>query len=410
MQTPPVTERCTSSDHPIRVATTRDRDQIIELSVDAHGGPERWGITALLDAEEVGCDRFVVATCGDRVVSTMGLLERELVVREGDDEVRLPCGQPEYVATEPDHRRLGLVRRQMDELHRWSAERGDLVQIIVGIPYFYRRLGYEQALAMPLVDVRPDLRTPKGALARPATIDDLAAVMALDAAQDRASDVAAPLTEVAWRRYIIGGAGCGYRVIVVERSGEVAAVGLFADWGEPVVYVGQVAGRDPKAVSDLVGACNEAAAPRRTRFVSRPGAPAAALAGVGTPAGPYSVYARVTDRLALLDALRPVLDARLATSGWAQWSGRTVLSVFEEGLAIEVQSGRVAGIERVAGHHDPSDDGQRACPPDAFVTLILGRHGAAGLEDRLDDVSLGAHRDLMGTLFPMQRHHVGTLI
>ena len=55
-------------------------------------------------------------------------------------------GRPELVGTHPDYRHRGLVRAQFEMIHQWSAERGHKLQAITGIPYFYRKFGYEMAL------------------------------------------------------------------------------------------------------------------------------------------------------------------------------------------------------------------------------------------------------------------------
>ena len=55
-------------------------------------------------------------------------------------------GRLEFVATEPDYRRRGLVRKQFDVIHAVSAQRGELMQGITGIPWYYRLFGYEMAL------------------------------------------------------------------------------------------------------------------------------------------------------------------------------------------------------------------------------------------------------------------------
>ena len=55
-------------------------------------------------------------------------------------------GRSELVGTLPEFRKRGLVRMQYEEIHKWSAERGQMVQAITGIPYFYRKFGYEMAL------------------------------------------------------------------------------------------------------------------------------------------------------------------------------------------------------------------------------------------------------------------------
>ena len=57
-------------------------------------------------------------------------------------------GRVELVGTLPEYRRRGLIRRQMEEVHRWSAALGHPVQIITGIANFYRQFGYEQGLPM----------------------------------------------------------------------------------------------------------------------------------------------------------------------------------------------------------------------------------------------------------------------
>ncbi|MFN2250283.1 MAG: GNAT family N-acetyltransferase [Anaerolineae bacterium] len=62
------------------------------------------------------------------------------------DGVPLPAGRPELVATAPEFRRRGLVREQMEVVHEWSRDRGQLMQVIIGIPWFYRQFGYEMAL------------------------------------------------------------------------------------------------------------------------------------------------------------------------------------------------------------------------------------------------------------------------
>jgi GNAT superfamily N-acetyltransferase len=60
--------------------------------------------------------------------------------------VAIPVGRPELVASHPDYRRRGLVRRIFELLHARSAARGDLALGITGICYFYRQFGYEYAL------------------------------------------------------------------------------------------------------------------------------------------------------------------------------------------------------------------------------------------------------------------------
>ncbi|KAF9982870.1 hypothetical protein BGZ65_002418, partial [Modicella reniformis] len=62
--------------------------------------------------------------------------------------VDLFFGKPELVASDPEYRNRGLIRRLILEMiHPESEARGDALQFIPGIPHFYRQFGYEYALS-----------------------------------------------------------------------------------------------------------------------------------------------------------------------------------------------------------------------------------------------------------------------
>ncbi|KAF9584905.1 hypothetical protein BGW38_004748 [Lunasporangiospora selenospora] len=62
-------------------------------------------------------------------------------------KTHLQYGKLELIGTLPDFRGRSLVSRLIFEmLHPASEARGDLIQMIPGVPYFYRRFGYEYAL------------------------------------------------------------------------------------------------------------------------------------------------------------------------------------------------------------------------------------------------------------------------
>ena len=77
---------------------------------------------------------IVEETGTGRIVSAMNLISQTWAY-EG---IPFGVGRPELVGTLPEYRKRGLVRLQFEEIHQWSAERGELVQAITGIPYYYR--------------------------------------------------------------------------------------------------------------------------------------------------------------------------------------------------------------------------------------------------------------------------------
>ena len=80
----------------------------------------------------------------ERIVSSLNLIPQTWSY----GGVPFGVGRVELVGTLPEYRRRGLMRRQMDEVHRWCADLGHPVQIITGIANFYRQFGYEQGLSM----------------------------------------------------------------------------------------------------------------------------------------------------------------------------------------------------------------------------------------------------------------------
>ncbi len=79
-----------------------------------------------------------------QIVSTLVLISQTWSYAGIDFKV----GCPELVGTDPAYRERGLVRAQFETIHEWSADRGELMQGITGIPYYYRQFGYEMGLEL----------------------------------------------------------------------------------------------------------------------------------------------------------------------------------------------------------------------------------------------------------------------
>jgi len=190
----------------LRTARPHDLDQIAEL-LAARGEPDDAVDHRLVVLDpDLGWESCAVVVDGDRVVSTATLLDETL--RVGD--VVLPAGQVELVATDVAYEGRGLVRELMAWAHQRSAQRGQLLQVMIGIPYFYRRFGYEYAidipparLLLPSGDAPAPSPLPGSASAavtlRAARPDDVAALAALQDAAQADVDLAMPHPAARWR-------------------------------------------------------------------------------------------------------------------------------------------------------------------------------------------------------------------
>jgi predicted N-acetyltransferase YhbS len=393
----------------VRRARPADVEQIVALQVDRNGAEWEGMVRSLLDDPDVGPDRFTVAVDGGRVVSSLCLLSAAL--RVGGVDVAV--GQPEFVATRTDHERRGLVRAQMDLVHRWSAERGDLAQIIAGIPYFYRRFGYEYAIEMPrlrLVDPAVELAMPAGWSVREAVPGDAATVLALQARALAGVDLAGVQDEAWWRWRV--GVDHPVRLSLAECDGRVGAVAWIGP-GHPAVdgTATAVAGIAHDRLDGLSALLARAAGAGRPVVVEERGthtAPVEPLS-VRLPTH-YGLYVRVPDVVALLDRLRPELSARLAASARAGSSGRLVVSTYVSSFVVAYEAGEVVAVTARTPDEAAAERPAAGVPPDLVATLVFGRYGAAGLAERHDDVRLERAADLMATLFPRLRSDVALVL
>ena len=110
-----------------------------------HPGIAAWVDGLLAGHPSVAPDDFLVAeelATGRPVASLVGLRQDWSLAG-----VRLPVVQVELVGTAPEHRGNRLTDRLLAALHERCAADGVAVQVIEGIPHFYRRFGYHYALA-----------------------------------------------------------------------------------------------------------------------------------------------------------------------------------------------------------------------------------------------------------------------
>ena len=82
----------------------------------------------------------------NKIVSSMWFQSQTWSYRD----ISFQVGEAFQVSTDPKHRRRGLVRNQFDIFHAWSAVQGDLVQVVSGIPWFFRQFGYEMAMNLDI--------------------------------------------------------------------------------------------------------------------------------------------------------------------------------------------------------------------------------------------------------------------
>ncbi|MGH7391199.1 MAG: GNAT family N-acetyltransferase [Candidatus Rokuibacteriota bacterium] len=373
-------------------------------------------------------------------VRTGAIVSSALLLRQrwAYESVPITVGQPELIGTHRGYRGRGLVRRQLDVLHRWSAERGDDATVISGIPGFYRQFGYELALelgagrlyfpaTMPGLD-------PAAAAAfrlRPAAEADLTFIAETARHGHGRYLVTLSATATDWRWWLSGqSAAHPHRsVFVVIETLDGRRLGFLGHrsrlWGSglPVVTYELAPGVSWRAVWVSVLAYLQATG---ETYAARDGEKVFGSIGfwLGSEHPVYRIfrfpqtmpgfawYVRVADLTALLRKISPALERRLAGSPLVSHDGELRLGFYTDGVRLGFERGRLVGVERWQPPLDVVGEEQMmptAAPrPHAmfpgltFLELLFGFRSVDELRHAFPDVVLRTSeaRALLETLFP----------
>ena len=385
----------------IRPVHDVDIPGVIALITDRIG--EEDAPEAELVLRDPGFDRrrWSVAVDGERVVSTMASFPIDVSLGV------TPIGGSmiEFVATDRGYEGRGLVRRQFDYHHADLEQRGDLFQLIVGITYFYRRLGYEYALPVTgWREVAPAAvpAAPDGWTVDVAGEQDLAAVLELQRTARAGVAFAASLSADLWRWILRSPV---YTTLLARRKGEVeACCRVYLDDGSP--YLMDTVASDLSGLAALLAAVAGGSPGKPITALDRPSLDSS-WAGIGeaSPSGD-AYYARIGDPVAFLNAVRPELSRRLGASPLADAAGDGFISLYSSSIRFSYAAGEVGKFVAGPREQAPIGKGGSGVPPDLIASLLVGPLGFAGLADRHPDVNGGKQAELMAALFPPQRADV----
>ncbi|GAB3930203.1 hypothetical protein GCM10029976_031440 [Kribbella albertanoniae] len=359
-----------------------------------HPGIAAWVEGLLVGHPSVVPADFLVAeesATGRPVASLVGLRQSWSLAG-----LRLPVAQIELVGTAPEHRGNRLTERLFAALHEQHAADGVPVQIIEGIPYFYRRLGYDYALANDGAAVAPAaappaIESPDDLTVRPATVDDSDALAAIDQRVADSAALTCPRGAPLWRHEIAGrsSADLGRRVVAVlahgtDVRGYVVYGARLSGAGELMVFAAACSQADwPRAAAPVqahltrVGWQYQASAEQPftgIRPILTPDHPLVRLGPPGVPRRARGWYVRTGDPVDLLARLQPVLRARWRAADLRWPESTMVIDLYGRAARLEFTNGELTAVTATRGAISPATDPDThaAIPPSALLQLALG--------------------------------------
>ncbi|MDJ0664315.1 MAG: GNAT family N-acetyltransferase [Acidimicrobiia bacterium] len=379
----------------VRHVTDADIPGVVALVADRIGEEDAPEAQLVLEDAEYDRRRWTVAVDGDRVVSTMGTYP--MCARLGDLE--LPAALVEFVATATDYEGRGLVRRQFDYHHTDLLQRDELLEVMVGITYFYRRLGYEYALPVapwqeiPSGDV-PDV--PEGWTVRVAGETDRQTIRDLQRPIQNSTDLSIGLSDQMWSFLLRSPV---YDTLLAEHRGVPQACGrIYLHEDDP--YVMDLAGGSRDGLLAILAGVGSRNPGRNLTVLTRPEAsPNLDDLGSLSETG-EAYYARIGDPLRWLNAIRPVLSSRLSASSLAGEKGEGMISLYASSIRFPYANGEVGEFTRGPREQAPISKGGSGVPPDLMTSLLAGPLGFVGLAERHPDMNGGSQQELMSVLFP----------
>lgn len=427
----------------LRWATTDDADALADFNLRIHSDnpdePEMflsyWTHDLMRgDHPTTQASDFTVVVDeneGGKIVSSMNLISQTWLY----DGIQFGVGRPELVGTDANYRRRSLIRKQFEAIHAKSAARGEIVQAITGIPWYYRMFGYEMAADLGGGRTfnwhrRGNDKTVETEMyqIRAATPDDIPHLDTLYEAHNKGSLLSRLRDSTLWAYELSGPhADSPYarQLYMIETAvPDNAAAGP----SEPVAYVeyrawgnrflirelGVMPGHSWRPVCLFLTRHLKQKAERLNPDRDKKLEYIAFNLGTGHPAytalgdqldqqlNPYAWYLRVPDLPGFLGHIGPVLERRLADSVLVGHTGALRLNLYLSHIALEFKQGKLTA----AAPYQPKnwEDGDALFPDLTFLQLLFGRRSYDALDQAYADCyALNPEAAvLLKILFPQQ--------
>lgn len=420
----------------LRIATAADTEGLAELNFNAHDdNPKRlprvatWTRDLMSDRHPVvGPHDWVVVedTNTGKIVSTTMLISQTW--RYGG--VSILVGRPELVATDPAYRRRGLVKAIFDVIHEMSAARGEIMQVITGIPWFYRQFGYDMALDLDGGRAIYEMHIPKlkdgesePYPLRPATVADLPFMADLYDRKVRDASIFGVERSAAQWIYNMSGvsmesARYTLHYIIENRAGQPMGYARIGGtlWG-PLVGLGELALVDGLGELEVAPSLmRQTLAIGKAEYAVREHPSEQSPYGIIFDFGrehplytawghellrkydPYAFYVRIPDLIGFLQHVQPALEANLADSPAAGYTGELRVNLYRRGVKFAFTQGK---LQIEPWMPDQPGDGEAHFPDLTFFQMICGRRTAEELNAAFPDAwSNGVAKVLLNAMFP----------
>jgi len=397
----------------LRTATMEDLPAIIEHNLIVHDE----GVVGLTEsiyrrmADFKLEDSFIVVDSNSRkVVSHIMLLPVTWVI----DGAEIPAAQMEMVGTRKEYRNRGLIQKLNEAYEERALQRGVLIWVIAGIPYFYKMFGYKYAASLGGGLIVPSELIPKlkDGESEPVSVvrvnkKSLAQFLRFREKHAPKHTFYRKLRSIEYNYldYADVSLTCyAYNFFTVREAG--AIVGSFSlRCDEGVLNLAELCLENPQHTASVLRHV-EAMATKLGGVCIRvvpPGQEAVreiviAIARNHFPRA-YAWYVKIPSVASFLETIGSVLTMRLKGTEYDNFTGNLIISSYRELYTLQFENGAfqkvTQGKDAGTAHYDA------AFSPDALTRLIMGYETLDELQLHEPDVSCRASmKPIVRLLFP----------
>jgi hypothetical protein len=241
------------------------------------------------------------------------------------------------------------------------------MQVMIGIPNFYRQFGYAYSIPMhPWASVAPDVTMPEGYTVSTATVDDIPMCRSLQDAAQKNFTVAMPHSDDCWQ-WILSHASSTQAYVQDNAGTPVALARVFADDG--YVDMGEITALNSDATAALLAhALSLTSTEGAARVSVRPHVPGLAERTQNVER-PEWYYVRIEEPAALFTTISPELLRRLTESDTAP--GEALISFWGSHLRLKWDADQLE-VEAGGPMQSPVSSGGSGLPLDALGSMVFG--------------------------------------
>ena len=355
-------------------------------------------------------DHFVIKHRG-MIVASLNLIPQQWSL----GGVTLKVAEMGCVATLPEHRHRGLIRRLIEEYYRHVADQGYDLSVIEGIPYFYRQFGYEYVLPL---DYEAKIRFDKlsdfevTSTIRAFTDNDTTEVIRLLSESQRRFYIHLIRDREIWELQTKTGfaGGSRFEAYVVEEEGKVVAYFRVGERRkERELLLREVSDTDQMTAKTILRHLKDLGRQRGLDVLNAQidyESPCAEyLVGLGATRRipPYAWQIRITDHVKILQKMKTLLESRLAISMYRRLTEQLNLNLYRYTVQVTVENGLITSIQRF----ESNENRTMRFNPLVFTQLLLGYRSREELEAIYPDFRVqSSHMHLVDILFPKSQSYI----